>query len=362
MHKKRVAIIFGGASSEHEISRKSATSIINNISREKYDLVYLGINKQGDWFLYEGPVEDILNGDWEKHSSKKAFITPDRDTHGIIILDNYTFKTLYIDVVIPILHGRNGEDGTMQGLLQLAHIPFVSCDTVSSASCMDKVITNIILKDVGINKAKFTWFYAYDFQKNPESCLSKVETKLKKYPVFVKPSNSGSSVGISKAHSREELVEAIKIAMREDSKILVEEAIVGQEVECAILGNNDPTASIIGEIGVPESGFYDYEDKYINNVSVLNIPANIDKDIAEMVRFEAIKAYKTMGCEVLSRVDFFVEKDTNKIFLNEINTLPGFTSISMYPKLMETIGIGFTELIDKLIEFAVERNKYSINH
>lgn len=358
MEKINVGIIFGGKSSEHEVSRVSAQAIVNNISKEKYNIHLIGITKCGEWFLFTGNSDKIGNGEWENSSSKKrAFISPDSSVKGLIV-DNGSenFKTIKLDVVIPVLHGKNGEDGTMQGLLELSGIPFVGCDTTSSSACMDKVITNCVLSYCGINKPKFNWFYACDFEKDSEKYIEETEKIVKKYPMFIKPANAGSSVGVSKANNRKELIDGIKKASKEDGKILIEEGIVGKEVECAVLGNENPISSIVGEIA-PSSSFYDYEAKYISDSSKLFIPARISDSISEEIRQTALLAYKAMGCTGLSRVDFFVEEGTDKVLLNEINTFPGFTNISMYPKLMKEIGIDFSDLIDKLIDFALQRKE-----
>lgn len=356
MKKKVVAILFGGASSEHEVSRRSATAIIENISREKYDILLVGITKKGEWFLYSGDVAKISNGEWEQdiQNKKDAFISPDASTGGLFVLAGGQYSTLRIDVIIPVLHGKNGEDGTIQGLFQLAKIPFVGCDLLSSATCMDKICTNIILGFAGVKKAKFAFFTKNDFNEDAERCLDHVEKTLPGYPVFVKPSNAGSSVGVTKITSREGLFGAIKTALNEDDRVLVEEAIVGQEVECAVLGNESPIASIVGEI-VSANEIYDYEAKYINDNSKLYIPAHIGDEVSNRIREIAIKAYKTMSCSGLARVDFFVERGSNEVYLNEINTFPGFTSISMYPKLFERTGVPFAELIDRLIDLALKR-------
>lgn len=356
MLKKQVAILFGGASSEHEVSRQSAFAIIKNISREKYDILTLGISKSGSWYLYSGDINKIPNGEWEfdKLNLKKAFISPDPADKGLIVFnDDNTFKKINIDVIIPVLHGKNGEDGTVQGLFELSKIPYVGCDVLSSSTCMDKIDTNIILSYCGIKKAKFAFLTAFEFNKDSESCINKIENQIQAYPMFVKPSNAGSSVGISKVKNRSELYDAIKVAIKEDSRILIEESIDGQEVECAVLGNDEPTTSLVGEIA-PSNEFYDYDAKYVSDSS-LYIPAHISDETSEKVKAIAIKSYKAMSCKGLSRIDFFVQKETNEVLLNEINTFPGFTSISMYPKLMDKIGISFTSLIDKLIELAIER-------
>ncbi len=356
MKKINIGIIFGGKSSEHEVSRTSAQAIVNNIRKDKYDIYPIGITKQGEWFLITEDYNKIGNGEWETSNSKRsAFISPDSSFKGLVVKDgNGKFEKIRLDAVIPVLHGKNGEDGTMQGLLELSQIPFVGCDTTSSAACMDKVITNCMLSYLGISKPAFNWFYAYDFEKDSEKCIRETEEIIKKYPMFIKPANAGSSVGVSKADNREELIEGIKKAAKEDQKILIEEGITGKEVECAILGNENPVASCVGEIA-PSGGFYDYEAKYINDSSKLFIPARIPDNISEEIRKIAVLAYKVMGCSGLSRVDFFVEEGTDRVLLNEINTSPGFTSISMYPKLMKEIGVDFPDLIDQLINFALQR-------
>lgn len=356
MNKKRVAIFFGGMSSEHEVSRRSVESVLRNISDKKYDVVRIGITKDGKWLMYSGPIDKISNGDWENDPQNKvAFISPDRSTSGLIILnDNGSWETINIDVIFPVLHGKNGEDGTIQGLFQLSGIPFVGCDTASSAACMDKVVTNVMLTQNGIKKAKFTSFWKNEFVENREEIISKVEDTLRQYPLFIKPANAGSSVGVTKASDRNELIKAIEVAMQEDSRILVEETIVGREVECAVLGNETAIASEVGEIA-PSNDFYDYDAKYLSNTSKLFIPAQIDSKTTDKIRKAALSAYKVMGCSGLSRIDFFLEENTNEVLLNEINTLPGFTSISMYPKLFEAVGISYPELIDRLIDLAVER-------
>ena len=355
MSKLNIGIICGGNSSEHKISLSSAETISKFISKEKYNVYYIGITKNGKWYLLGNRKYISDDSNWETNSDNKpAIISPDTDTKGLIIKDGNKTIIIKLDAVIPVLHGKNGEDGSIQGLLQLSGIPVVGCDMTSSAACMDKVITNTMLSFNGIEKAKFHWFTKYDFEKNPEKCLSETEMALKKYPMFVKPSKAGSSVGISKAQNKEQLINAIKIAAKEDEKILIEEAIVGKEVECAVLGNDELIASTIGEIS-PSGDFYDYDSKYISGDSGLHIPARISEEIAQKIQKIAKKAFKIMGCKGLSRVDFFVENETNKILVNEINTFPGFTEISMYPKLIEKSGYPLQKLIDKLIELAMKK-------
>ena len=355
MQRKRIAVIFGGKSSEHEVSRVSASYVISQIPTEKYEIITIGITKTGRWFLYNGDISAIADGTWEQNENNRtALIAPAPSVGGIIIVNkDGSTERMKLDVVFPVLHGKNGEDGTLQGLLELSGIPYVGCGVLASAECMDKVSTNIMFEHAGIEQAAFTWFYRSEYAADPDKCIAQVESELKNYPVFVKPANAGSSVGVSKAHSRDELKIAIDKAAREDSRILIEENIIGKEVECAVLGNDKPFVSVPGQIA-PAAEFYDYDAKYNNAESKLYIPAMISSDLAAKVQETAAKAYLALGCEGLSRVDFFVT-DEGRILLNEINTLPGFTSISMYPKLMEASGIKGSELIEKLINLAFER-------
>lgn len=359
MQKKRIAVIFGGKSSEHEVSRISASYVISKIPEDKYEVLTIGITKKGKWLLYSGDTAAIADGSWENNpDNKTAFLSPDSSVSGLAVITEGGCKIIKLDVIFPVMHGKNGEDGTIQGLFELSGIPYVGCGVLASANCMDKVVTNIMLKHSGIDEAAFTWFYASDYRKSPEKYLEQVETDLPEYPVFVKPANAGSSVGISKASNREELIKAIETAIKEDDKILIEENIIGKEIECAVLGNDDPMASIPGEIA-PASEFYDYDAKYNSAESKLYIPAQISDELIYKVRVTALKAYRALGCSGLSRVDFFVTDD-GRVLLNEINTLPGFTSISMYPKLMAACDIEGSRLIEKLIEFAYERSEKNV--
>ena len=351
--KQNVVVIFGGVSSEHEVSLLSASYILRQLDEEKYNVIPLGITKEGRWFLYSGPVEALADGSWEKDPGcKPAFLSPDRVTRGIIVTEKNGARVLPVDVIVPVLHGKNGEDGTMQGLFALTGIPYVGCDTLSSAICMDKAVAHSLLTNIGIEQAHYLWFFAHRYEAAAETIRNKIAQRLD-FPVFVKPANAGSSVGISKVSCMEELDEAVAKAAREDSKIVVEEGIVGQEVECAVLGNDYPEASIVGEIGA-SAEFYDYDDKYKNGTSQLYIPARISEETAEEIRKTAVRAYRMLGCKGLARVDFFVRKSDGKVLLNELNTLPGFTSISMYPKLWEACGVSGKELMDRLITCALE--------
>lgn len=360
MQKKRIAVIFGGKSSEHEVSRVSASYVISQIPSDKYEIVTIGITKEGRWFLYDGDISAIADGSWEHNENNRtAFIAPAPSVSGIIIINkDGTTEKLRLDVVFPVLHGKNGEDGTLQGLLEMSGIPYVGCGVIASTECMDKISTNIMFEHAGIDQAKFTWFYTGEFKKNPDEYISRIENELGGYPVFVKPSNAGSSVGITKAHSRDELITAIEKASKEDSRILVEENIIGKEVECAVLGNEDPFVSVPGEIA-PAAEFYDYDAKYNNAASQLFIPAQISDELKEIVRRVAVRAYRALDCTGLARVDFFVT-DGGRVLLNEINTMPGFTSISMYPKLMAACDIKGSALIERLIELAYERAEKNV--
>lgn len=313
----------------------------------------VGITKEGRWLLYTGPVEDILSGAWEQGPVTPAFLSPDPSVHGLVALRDGKAETIHVDVIFPALHGKNGEDGTIQGLFQLSGIPYVGCDTESSAICMDKAVTHSLLSSADIEQAHYLWFYADRFDAAPDTIKNKIQARLD-FPVFVKPSSAGSSVGVSKVERFEDLDQAIRKAAREDKKVVVEEGITGQEVEVAVLGNRDCDASIVGEIGA-SAQFYDYDDKYINGTSQLYIPARIPQEVSEKIRQTAVRAYRLLGCSGLARVDFFVTAGDNRVILNEINTLPGFTSISMYPKLWMAMGLSYGELLDKLIELALQR-------
>lgn len=353
MVKTNIAILFGGASSEHDVSLISATSVLRNISKKDYTIHMVGITKSGRWIYYTGPVEQIVTGEWETHSDNLyAFISPDPCIHGLSILTKAGIQTIPLDAVFPVLHGKNGEDGTLQGLLAMANIPFVGCSAAASAVCMDKIYTNMVLDWSGILQAKWLWITAADFLADPNPFMDQVEGMLG-FPVFVKPANAGSSVGVGKAVDRDSFMTCMKLAARHDRRILIEEGIDGQEVECAVLGNREPIASVVGEI-VPCNDFYDYDAKY-HSESGLYVPAKISDDAAAEIQKIAVTAYRALGCEGMARVDFFVRRHDGAILLNEPNTIPGFTSISMYPKLFEASGIAYPDLIDRLIMLAIER-------
>lgn len=349
--KKTLGIIFGGVSSEHNISCISAKGIVSNLDYDKYNVVLIGITKEGRWFIFNDNINLIPEDKWlTSKNLVPAFISPDASVHGLVTCRG---EVIRLDVVFPVLHGKNGEDGTIQGLLQMAQIPFVGCDSTSSGVCMDKAITNAVADAFSIPQAKWCAVSQFEYNQNRDAFIDYAVEKLG-LPIFVKPANAGSSVGISKAGTKEELVSAMEIAFKEDKKAVLEEFIDGFEVECAVLGNNQPITGEVGQI-VAAAEFYDFDAKYNNPQSELHIPAQIPAEKREEVKTQALRAYKAMGCEGLSRVDFFVTKNDGKVLLNEINTIPGQTQISMYPKLFEAIGISYKELINRLIDLALER-------
>ena len=302
MSKLNIAIIFGGKSSEHEVSRISTTSIINNIDKEKYNIYLIGITKMGEWMFYDGDIEKINNGQWEKEAVP-AFITPDTGIKGIVKLLDKGYEKINIDVAFPVLHGLYGEDGTIQGLLQLGGIPYVGPGVLASAIGMDKIYAKIVCKEKGLPQSNFIWFNKIEILNEIEKVVSKIEVTLG-YPCFVKPSNSGSSIGINKVHDRTELIESIKVACDHDNKILIEEFINARELECAVLGNQKPIASAVGEV-MPSHEFYDYEAKYFSD-SKTCIPANIDSVTTDRIKELAIEFYKAIDAKGMSRVDFFI--------------------------------------------------------
>lgn len=352
MSKKKVALLFGGVSSEHEVSCMSVASVYENIDREKYDPQLLGITKGGKWFLYYGDIENVRQNKWTEDAKnlKRAFICPDRSVHGIMVEEGPTMFPHRIDAVFPVLHGRNGEDGSMQGLLEIAGIPYVGCRVLSSALCMDKDVCHAVLKNAGVPQVKWlTFMKGCDLGEAFRTVTAELG-----YPVFVKPANAGSSVGITKAKSEAELDAAFNLAFANDRKIIVEAAVKNPiEVECAVFGNGELTVGGPGEI-VPADEFYSYDAKYFNAESKLYIPARLPEEKAEEIRETAKRAYRVLGCRGLTRVDFLVDRETGEVVLNEPNTLPGFTNISMYPKLMMAAGMSYKGLISGLIELAAE--------
>lgn len=354
MKKINVGILFGGRSTEHEVSLQSAKSILDAIDKEKYDVTLIGIDKTGRWYL-NSSSQFLLNSNDPKHialntSDKDVVLVPGEEGQKLLCISDIKASG-NIDVIFPILHGPYGEDGTVQGLLKLANLPFVGAGVLGSAVGMDKDVTKRLLRDAGIPIAKFLVLHKW----NQNELSFHEASRYLGLPLFVKPANAGSSVGVSKVKNEQQFIKAIEEAFEFDNKVLIEEFVAGREVECSVLGNQQPIASGVGEI-IAQREFYSYEAKYIDeNGAVLEIPAQIPTAIVTEIQDLAIKTFKVLCCEGMARVDFFLTID-NKVLVNEINTIPGFTKISMYPKLWEVSGITYRELIDRLIQLAIERH------
>lgn len=355
MEKLKVLVLFGGQSGEHEVSRTSATSIINNIDKSKYEIYTIGITKDGKWYLYNGDVRKIETGEWI-NEAVPALVGPSTMYKGIIAFKEGKNEFYPIDVVFPVLHGPNGEDGTVQGLLELLEMPYVGPNVLSSSLCMDKIFSKRIFKEAGIPTPNYTVVYREEL--NDDNKKNEIFDKISKigYPCFVKPANMGSSVGITKVHGDDELFQALNLAAKYDRKIIVEKGIDAREIECAVIGNDDPEASIAGEI-LPAHEFYDYDAKYYDESSKLLIPAPVPDVKMEEIRSLAKKAFIALDCRGMARVDFLMDKSTGMVYINELNTIPGFTKISMYPKLWEATGKSYSDLIDELINLAINANK-----
>jgi D-alanine-D-alanine ligase len=387
MEKLRVGILFGGRSGEHEVSLLSAASVLNAIDKEKYEVVPIGITKDGRWLTAEH-AENLLTGklvleprnlragDPETTSPAavlargESVVVPPEPVHrhsGLVpfqtdaaMMRRASDRAINVDVIFPVLHGTFGEDGTIQGLLELADIPYVGAGVLGSAAGMDKDIMKSLFIAAGIPIVKHVTILRAAWEKDPKKVQKLMESKLT-YPVFVKPANLGSSVGISKAHNRKELGPAIEEAAKFDRKIVIEQGVGGKkekarEIECSVLGNDEPEASVPGEI-VPGTEFYDYTAKYVDEGSQLIIPAKLTKAETKKVQELAVAAFQAVDCSGLARVDFLMDPKTRKIYLNEINTMPGFTAISMYPKLWEASGLAYADLIDRLIQLGIERHE-----
>lgn len=350
MDKRTIAVLFGGQSSEHEVSCVSAVTIIRALNTDKYDIVRIGITKEGHW-LYVENTEDVESGAW-KNGTTTAVISPDATRQEVICIGPDGTRTIHLDLVFPVLHGLYGEDGTVQGLLELAKLPYVGCGVIASALGMDKLYAKIVVDTLGIAQAGYVPVRKSEL-KNMVVTISKIEKKLS-YPVFVKPSNAGSSKGISKAHNRAELETALLEAAKHDVKILVEETILGRELECAVLGGEEVRASGVGEI-LAAAEFYDYDAKYNSAESKTVIGPELPEGKEEEIRETAVRIFQALDGFGLSRVDFFLEHGTNRVIFNEINTLPGFTGISMYPMLWKAKGLEIHTLVDTLIELAYQR-------
>lgn len=344
--KKTIGIIFGGCSPEYDVSLESSYSVITNINKEKYDIVLIGITKSGDWFKYDGEVENIRDNTWEQAGKcSKIVISTNMSDKGIIDLEN-NGKMIKLDAIFPVLHGSNGEDGTVQGLIKLSGIPLIGCDVLSSSLCMDKYLSHRLVESYGINVAKSI---VINSKTNKDEVMKKIQQL--KYPLFVKPMRAGSSFGITKVENEKEIELAIKEALKYDTEVIIEENVEGIEIGCAVLGNDDLTVGEIDEIELSE-GFFNYTEKYTLKTSKIHIPARIDQKISNEAKETAKKIYKILKCKDFARVDMFLTPE-GKIYFNEINTIPGFTSHSRYPSMMKEVGISFTELLDKLISMNI---------
>lgn len=355
MERIRVGVIFGGKSAEHEVSLQSARNIVDALDRERFDVTLIGIDKQGQWHVND-EVDYLVNANDPArialhHSQRDLAVMPGR-AHAQLIEPEQAQALEQLDVIFPIVHGTLGEDGSLQGLLRMANLPFVGTGVLGSAVGMDKDVTKRLLRDAGLAVAPFVTL------TRKSAASADFETLCEKLgtPLFVKPANQGSSVGVSRVDSAETLRQALDLALSFDHKVLVESAIVGREIECAILGNDDPEASVCGEIVLNDGGFYSYDTKYISESgAAVAVPAEIDEAISDEIRRIAISAFQTLECAGLARVDVFLTPD-RRVIINEVNTLPGFTRISMYPKLWQASGLRYSDLVTRLIELALERH------
>lgn len=351
MEKKTVVVLFGGQSSEHEVSCVSAKTIMDNIDTDAYKILPVGITKEGQWLLYEGALSEIKADEWV-NQSKPAYILPDATKKALMVIEEGKHQFIPIDVVFPVLHGMFGEDGTVQGLLEMARIPYVGCGVLSSSIAMDKVYTKAIVDRLNIRQAKSVSVYKEELFDR-DKVVAKVLEELE-FPVFIKPANAGSSVGVTKAKSKMELIDGLEAAIKFDRKLIVEETIVGRELECAVLGGHMVKASGVGEIIAAEE-FYSYDAKYNNTDSKTVLSPELPEGTENKIRDYAVDIFKALDGYGLARVDFFLEENTDEIVFNEINTMPGFTSISMYPMLWENKGMPKAQLIDRLIQLAFKR-------
>lgn len=359
MSRLRVGVLFGGRSGEHEVSLNSATSIIAALDRKKYQVIPIGITREGRWVVGEDPLKELKAG--KVKTSQFAILAPDPQLKALLTWDGEkNFSLLQgLDVVFPVLHGTYGEDGTVQGLLELADIPYVGCGVLASALGMDKDKMKAAFAAAGLPQVSYRVFLRAAFADDPGGILGELEHHFT-FPMFVKPANLGSSVGVSRALNGEELIAAIEKAAQFDRKIIVEEGIAAREIECSILGNDDPKPSVVGEV-VPKKEWYDYEAKYSEGLAEVLIPAPLSPEKVQEVQELAIRAYKAVDGAGMARVDFLMDKKNEKLYVNEINTIPGFTQFSAYPKMWEASGLTYAQLVDKLIELALERHQEKQN-
>jgi D-alanine-D-alanine ligase len=356
MQKKlRVGVVFGGRSGEHEVSLVSAASVIQALDKEKYEVVPIGITPEGRWISSDRSLQ-LLKAKAGLEREPERFLVPEPNRQALLAAEAGDGPALPLDVVFPVLHGTYGEDGAVQGLLELASIPYVGAGVLGSAVGMDKIAQKQILQREGFPLAKYLAFPSSAYERKPKGVLARLERHLR-YPLFVKPANTGSSVGISKAHNRKELKAAIALAAQYDRRVIVEQGFVNaREIECAVLGNDAPIASVLGEI-IPSNEFYDYEAKYVDGKSQALIPAPLPKALSSKIRVMAVRAFQAIDCAGMARADFFLSRRSQRVYLNELNTIPGFTSISMYPKLWEATGMSYSALLDRLIALALERHR-----
>lgn len=344
MKKKRIAVIFGGRSSEYEVSLQSAAAVLENIHTEKYDVIKIGITKYGEWFYYTGDINRIANDTWHRDGSNLKFVAVSSNplVKGFLILDGERYSVLPVDLVFPVLHGKNGEDGTVQGLFEVAGIPVIGCGTLASALCMDKARSHKLIKEAGIAVP-----FAVTFQKSDmDTAMEKICRELQ-FPVFVKPVRAGSSFGITKVLSAENLQMAVDNAFAYDDEVTVEETVSGFEVGCAVMGIDKLTVGRVDEIELSK-GFFDFYEKYNLDTSKIYMPARIDSETEKRIQSVAVQIYKTLGCSGFARVDMFLTPQGEIVF-NEVNTIPGFTSHSRYPNMMKGAGLPFADMLDKLI-------------
>lgn len=359
MSRIRVAVLFGGRSGEHEVSLASARSVMAALDKDKYEVFSIGIDQTGRWITQGDPMalltEGVANDASPEPCENANEELPAALRRRELVPGTTKARFPVVDVVFPVLHGTYGEDGTVQGLLELADLAYVGGDVLGSAVGMDKVIQKAVLRAHGIPIVDYVAILRSHWLAEPDAVVEEIEGRLA-YPMFTKPANAGSSVGVAKAHDREELLSGLALAARFDRKIVIEAGIDAREIECAVLGNDDPIASLPGEV-VPSNEFYDYHAKYVDNASGLLIPAPLDEAQTREVQVLALKAFAAIDCAGMARVDFFLERATGRLYVNELNTIPGFTEISMYPKLWEASGLPYARLLDRLIELAMERRE-----
>ncbi|MGO8951578.1 MAG: D-alanine--D-alanine ligase family protein [Ktedonobacterales bacterium] len=359
--KLRVGLVFGGRSGEHEVSVASAASVIEALDKDKYEVVPIGIAHDGRWLAGSDPRRVIMGATMED-SGQDMLVTPvvitgDPTQNGLVPVDAFAERggsAASLDIVLPVLHGTYGEDGTLQGLLEMADLPYAGCGVLGAALGMDKEKAKMVFVAAGLPVVDWLTVRRYEWEQDQDAVCKRIEERFS-YPVFAKPANMGSSVGVGKAHDRDELAGTLRAALEYDRKAIIEPAVNCRELECGVLGNDQPIASTVGEV-VPSNEFYDYHAKYIDNASRLYIPAELEPNTLESIRKMAIAAFLALDLSGLARVDFFMDKDSGEVYLNEVNTMPGFTEISMYPKLWEASGIPYPELLDRLIQLGIERH------